>query len=96
VISEDLFDPAVVDDSIVRWKYGLTIGGLWVGVQTMRKCCEAELRVHVFLRGLRYPEFYRDPIGPWWLVAKFFGCGDDIGESRKGIAVRRFAAGVFH
>ena len=96
-VLERLFDQALMEKtSEVRWTHGLTFGELRKTVQSAWICWEEELRSHVFFGELTYARFYRDPIGPWWQVAKFFECRDDIEEARKCIALGRFTASVFH
>jgi hypothetical protein len=93
-IFDELFE--TFPSNAVDWAYGLTWGKLKQQVQTLRTCWEAELKTHLFLDELDHADYYQNPIGPWKSIVMKFGCGDDVEEGRRCIALGRFTASVFH
>jgi hypothetical protein len=71
----------------------------WIGMResitSLKACYEAELNSMIFF-GLSDTGYYENPTQGWDEVIERFGCGDDIEEASKCLALQRYTASVFH
>lgn len=87
------FSPAAMQfaGTPLKWKH------VKEEISASRKCFEAEMKARQFFAlSARMSSWYSNPTRGWEVVVDRFGCGDDVEEARRCIALDRPTAAVFH